>query len=61
MRLVSINNIKPQAYLAKTVYEDSGRIILVKGTQLNENYITRLKNLNVGSVYVDDGKAGAIE
>lgn len=60
MRLVSINNIKPQAYLAKTVYEDSGRIILVKGTQLNENYITRLKNLNVGSVYVDDGKAGAI-
>ena len=61
MRLVSINNIKPQAYLAKTIYEDSGRIILLKGTQLNDNYSKRLKNLDVSSVYVIDGQDTSIE
>lgn len=61
MRLISVNNIEPQAYLAKTIYEESGRIILLKGTQLDENYIKRLKNLEVGMVYVEDGKGANIE
>lgn len=61
MRLVSINKIEPQAYLAKTVYEESGRIILLKGTQLNENYIKRLKNLGVEMAYIEDDKGADIE
>lgn len=61
MRLISVNNIEPQAYLAKNIYEESGRIILLKGTQLNEYYIKRLKNLEVGMVYVEDGKGADIE
>jgi HD-GYP domain-containing protein (c-di-GMP phosphodiesterase class II) len=61
MRLVSVNKIEPQAYLAKTIYEESGRIILLKGTQLNENYIERLKNLDVEMAYIKDDKGADIE
>lgn len=61
MRLVAVNKIEPQAYLAKTLYEESGRIVLLKGTQLNENYIKRLKNLEVEMAYIEDGHGAKIE
>ncbi len=55
MRLVAIDNAKPQVYLARTIYDPDGKIVLFKGTLLNEGYIIRLKELGVSSIYVDDG------
>lgn len=54
MRLVSIENVKPQVSLAKPVYDPFGRILLTKGTVLSRYYIKKLRDLKYRSVYIDD-------
>jgi len=61
MRLVYVDNVKPQTILAKTIYDDQGRVLLAKGTQLNEHYIRRLGDLGIWSLYIQDDIAASIE
>ncbi len=61
MRLISIDHVKPHTYLAKTIYDGTGRILLARGTRLNAHYLKRLKGLGISSLYVDDGIAASIE
>lgn len=55
MRLISINNLKPEVCLGKSIYDSFGRVLLRKGTVLTDNYIQKLRDLEYKSVYVDDG------
>jgi putative nucleotidyltransferase with HDIG domain len=55
MRLVSIDNVKENEYLAKTIYDSIGRVILGQGVRLTTQFLCRLKELNVSMIYVDDG------
>ncbi len=61
MRLVSIDHVKPQVYLAKTIYDSKGTVLLAKGTLLTVRYLERLKRLGIGSIYVDDGSTALVE
>lgn len=61
MRLVSIDSVKPRALLAKTIYDGQGRILLAKGTELHPQYIKRLQELGIWSVYIQDDLTAGIE
>lgn len=61
MRLVSINHVKPNGNLARTIYDGQGRVLLAKGTALTEHYLKRLEDLGISSVYIDDGLSSDIE
>lgn len=61
VRLVSIENVKPEVYLAKNVYDTMGRVLLAKGTCLTPGYIKRLMDLDFRSVYIEDELSQDIE
>ena len=54
MRPISIEKIQPGVILAKTIYDDNGKVLLSSGTQLKESYIAKLANLELPFVYVED-------
>ncbi|MBO8158094.1 HD-GYP domain-containing protein [Thermosyntropha sp.] len=51
---VRIENLTPDMIVARNIYSSDGRILLHAGIKLNENYINRLKNLGIISVYIKD-------
>lgn len=54
MRLVPIENVKPNTVLGKTLYDVDGRILLRAGVVLNENTIKKIKQINILSIYIMD-------
>lgn len=58
MRRKSINSVKGNEILAKDVYGATDTILMVSGMILKEEYIERLKQLNVDYVYVEDNYPG---
>ena len=60
MRRLSTNQIKPGMRVARPVFNSEGQILLNKGTELNEHYIKRLRQLNVMSVYIEDSLSGEL-
>lgn len=61
MRLISTNQVRTPARLARTIYDGQGRVLLAKGTSLNPYYIKRLEDLGIGAIYIDDGLANDIK
>ena len=54
MRKVSIYKIKTGMKLAKPVISPEGRILLSEGVILKDNYISRLRDLGIFEVYIQD-------
>ncbi len=54
MRKVSINFLKPGMIVARSVYDSGGRLLLAAGITLTENFIKRLSEMGIGSLYVED-------
>jgi HD-GYP domain-containing protein (c-di-GMP phosphodiesterase class II) len=54
MRFVPINCVKQGSYLAKTIYDNEGRVMLAKGIELSESLIRRVKNIGIHSLYIID-------
>lgn len=54
MRFVSIDNIEVGTYLAKSLYDYNGSVLLHKDYKLTDNMIKRLKSLGYKGVYVED-------
>ena len=54
MRLVPINCIKEDSYLAQPLYDEEGRVLLKKGVQLNESLLKKVEEVGVYSLYVMD-------
>ncbi|KYH35723.1 cyclic di-GMP phosphodiesterase response regulator RpfG [Clostridium tepidiprofundi DSM 19306] len=59
MRLVPIECIKEGAFLGKTIYDNDGRILLRQGVILNNNYIDRIRQLGIFSLYINDEYSSA--
>ncbi|MCL5062878.1 MAG: hypothetical protein M0Z70_12220 [Nitrospiraceae bacterium] len=55
MPKVSVNNLKPGMKLSKPVVNEAGMILLGEGTEITDSLIERLQNMNVSSVYVEEG------
>ncbi|WP_434509699.1 HD-GYP domain-containing protein [Desulfitobacterium sp. AusDCA] len=51
MRLVSINNVLEGDVLAKTIYDSSGRVLLVKGAILTKGMIINLIKYEITEIY----------
>lgn len=56
MQRISISRLRPGMKLAKDVFADDGRILLLKGFVIKPRYIHRLSAYNVEYVYVEDGQ-----
>lgn len=54
MRLVPINCIKENSYLAQPLYDGDGRILLKKGVHLNEGLLKKVEEVGVYSLYIMD-------
>ncbi|WPC44555.1 HD-GYP domain-containing protein [Clostridium sp. JS66] len=54
MRLVPIQYVKTGSFLAKTIYDDKGSILLREGVKLTAGYIKRITQLGMFSMYIND-------
>lgn len=54
MRFVPLEFAKPGDCLAKTIYDDDGRILLREGVSLTEAFLLRIKRLHIYSIYIND-------
>ena len=54
MREVSVGSLKEGDVLGKEVYSSNGKILLSKGVILKAAYITRLRELDIHGIYIDD-------
>lgn len=54
MRLIPIECVKEDTYLARTIYDNNGRILLKEGTKLSNNLIEKIKALKIYSLYIID-------
>ncbi len=61
MRRVSLEYLEPGMKIGRTIYSSDGRPLLVAGMVLNSNYIQRLIDYGVGSVYIKDDMFDEIE
>ena len=61
MRSIELKDIKPGQKIARPIYDDSGRILLHKGTVLKDNYILRLQALDIPFIYIEDELIGPID
>ncbi len=61
MRLLSLDNVKENMQIARTIYAADGNILLAEGMSLTAGYIQRLKDFGISSVYIMDHQVGKIE
>ncbi|MCB2290387.1 HD-GYP domain-containing protein [Clostridium sp. CS001] len=54
MRLVPIEVAKPGDCLAKTIFDDDGRVLLREGVALTDAFLIRIKRLQIFSIYIND-------
>ena len=54
MRLIPIECVKENSILGKTIYDYDGRIILKTGCVLTKSLLSRIKELNMFSLYIID-------
>ena len=54
MRRISVENAQSGMINARAIYSSEGKILLAAGIALNDFYITRLKELSIYSLYIQD-------
>lgn len=54
MRLIPIECVKEGCYLAKTIFDENGRILLREGVRLTDNLVKRIRSINIFSLYITD-------
>jgi len=54
MRLIPIEYAKPGDFLAKTIFDNDGRILLREGVALTDIFLVRIKRLQIFSIYITD-------
>ncbi|NLP16092.1 MAG: HD domain-containing protein [Clostridiales bacterium] len=54
MRIISVDSIKGHELLAKDILNDSNSVLMKTGTVVKKEYISRLKELNIEFIYVED-------
>lgn len=61
MRLLRIENIKPEMKLGRTIFADDGRVLLQRGTVLSAAYLETLKRYGYEVLYVYDPAVPAVD
>ncbi|HWO95130.1 MAG TPA: HD-GYP domain-containing protein [Bacillus sp. (in: firmicutes)] len=61
MRLVMLDKSQSGVKLGKSIYNENGRVLLTKGTELTDSLKERLMKLNISTVYIEDEASEGIE
>jgi HD-GYP domain-containing protein (c-di-GMP phosphodiesterase class II) len=61
MRLLSIDNVKEDMQIARNIYSAEGKVLLAEGVSLTDNFISRLRDLGIMSLYITDHLIGKVE
>ncbi|WP_031513388.1 HD-GYP domain-containing protein [Desulfofalx alkaliphila] len=61
MRKIGIEFLKEGMKVARPVYNNNGQVLLNAGVLLNKKYISKLKELNIPALYIDDGLLPELE
>lgn len=61
MRLIPLQALQADMIIGRTIWNDARRPLIQKGTQVSLRMITRLEQLNVPYVYIDDSLSKGIE
>ena len=56
MRQISLNEVIPGMLLARSILSSNGRVLLAAGITLTEEYIRKLKILNLDVLFIKDAK-----
>jgi len=56
LRQISLTELIPGMILARSILSSKGQVLLVAGVTLTEEYIRKLKNLNLDVVFIKDEK-----
>lgn len=54
MRLVPVNSIKEGTFLAKTIYDTDGKLLLAKGYKLTQSLLRKVEESGIMSLYIND-------
>lgn len=54
MRLIPIECVKEGCFLAKTIFDENGRVLLKDGVKLTDSLIKRIRSINIFSLYITD-------
>lgn len=60
MRLISIQKCQPGDILARSIYTETGMVLIGAGVELTDRMLTRLKAKNITSVYIQDKRTDDI-
>ncbi|RNB81592.1 HD-GYP domain-containing protein [Brevibacillus fluminis] len=60
MKKLNISAVKPGDIIARTIFTESGNVLLGHGMELSDRYIERLKRMGIDTVYVEDKHTGDI-
>lgn len=61
MQRISVTRLEPGMKVARHVFDADGRVLVAAGVVLRNSYINRLKELGVGSVYIQADILPAVE
>jgi len=61
MRKVKLESLQIGAKLARTIFNSEGGVLLSKGMELRDCYVTKLKQLGISEVYLEDDISADIE
>ena len=54
MRIISVDSVKGHERLAKDILNENNSVLMTAGTIVKKEYISRLKELNIEYIYVED-------
>lgn len=60
MRIISLDNIKGNELLAKDIMSYNDSVLMTKGTVIKTEYVSRLKELGIRYIYVEDDIARGV-
>lgn len=61
MRYININQIKDGMILGKTLYTSNGEVLLRASTEIKQEYVDRIKELDYTGIYIQDEETKDIE
>ena len=61
MRVVPLDKVKTGMITERAVWDIDGKLLLGKGTRIDEGYLKRLKEIGVPALYIFDERIGKVE
>ena len=61
MRYISVNSLKENMKIAKTIYTSTGKIVLPAGTKLTNEIIDKIKRAGISYLWIEDSRVSDVK